>query len=428
MSPGTGVAEPGGTIEAISLVPPPSDSLLLSGATLADGSVVDIEIGDGMIAAVHPHGARVGLRAREHDLRGWLLLPSLVEPHAHLDKTGTGDVVPNITGDLAGAIAGWVGYRARLRAGDVLSRARTALRRSMLAGVTALRSHVDTGDDVSLTAVADLLTLRTEIRGVVTLQVVAGYGLPATGPRGSGAKARAEQAIAMGADALGGAPSLDENPYAALDVIAGLAAERNVPLDLHIDETLNPQVFLLPRVAAVAEQLDVRVTVGHAVSLAGQPAGVRRATAEALAAAGIAVVTLPQSNLYLQGRGDDPTRPRGLTALDDLAAAGVVVAGGSDNVADPFNPMGRGDPLETASLLVTAGHLAVSDALAAVTDRARIAIGLDPVRIAPGHPADLVAVRASSAPDALGRAPTERLVFRAGRPIANTVVHENCCI
>jgi cytosine deaminase len=33
------------------------------------------------------------------------------------------------------------------------------------------------------------------------------------------------------------------------------------------------------------------------------------------------------------------------------------VAGGADNLQDPFNVVGRADPLETAALLVMAGHL-----------------------------------------------------------------------
>src|SRR5690606_29576284 len=114
----------------------------------------------------------------------------------------------------------------------------------------------------------------------------------------------------------------------------------------------------------LADRFDHRVTVGHIVSLAAQREQVQRDVSRRLAAAGITVVTLPQSNLYLQGRpgagaaarGAGAGPARGLTALDALAEAGVTVAAGADNIADPFNPMGRADPLETASLLVTAGH------------------------------------------------------------------------
>lgn len=401
--------------------------LLLANATLAGGSTVDVLINDGVIVSVQTAGSRQpdGTRTvavESRDLTGWLLLPALTEPHAHLDKTLTADLVPNPTGDLAGAIRGWLDYRAGMDADDVLHRARTALHRSVQAGITTLRSHVDTGPDVSLAAVEALVELRGEVRGLVDLQIVAGYGLPATGPQAADSRARMRDAVALGIIAVGGAPSLDDDPVAALHTIADFAAAHRLPLDLHIDETLDPGVFLLPEVVRIAEQSDLPVTVGHIVSLAAQPEQVRRATSQALAAAGIGVVTLPQSNLFLQGRGGGPLAPRGLTAIDDLYLAGVAVGVGSDNVADPFNPVGRGDPLESASLLISAGHRSPAEALGAITDQARRAIGLTPSTIAADEPADLLAVRADGVLDAIGRAPADRLVFRGGCLIAQTLI------
>ena len=65
------------------------------------------------------------------------------------------------------------------------------------------------------------------------------------------------------------------------------------------------------------------------------------AVAAEVAEAGVAVVTLPQTNLFLQGRDHATATPRGLTALRPLLEAGVTVAGGADNLQDPFNTMGR---------------------------------------------------------------------------------------
>ena len=65
---------------------------------------------------------------------------------------------------------------------------------------------------------------------------------------------------------------------------------------------------------------------------------------------------LPQTNLFLQGRDHPVAMPRGLTAIAALREAGALVAAGADNVQDPFNLVGRSDPLETAALLVMAGH------------------------------------------------------------------------
>jgi cytosine deaminase len=100
--------------------------------------------------------------------------------------------------------------------------------------------------------------------------------------------------------------------------------------------------------------------------------------------------------------------------------AGVTVAGGADNLRDPFNTMGRGDPLETAALLVMAAHLSPAEAYAAVSDGARAAMGLPPVRLEPGHPADLLAVRGETLTDAVADGSADRRVFSRGLPVSST--------
>jgi cytosine deaminase len=94
------------------------------------------------------------------------------------------------------------------------------------------------------------------------------------------------------------------------------------------------------------------------------------------------------------------------------------VCAGGDNIQDPFNLVGRGDPLEAASLLVTAGHVLPDAAVHAVSGAARAVLGLPAVSVAPGSVADLVALPARSAREAVAFAPAQRLVLRAGRVVA----------
>ena len=58
-----------------------------------------------------------------------------------------------------------------------------------------------------------------------------------------------------------------------------------------------------------------RVTASHCVSLAVQNVRTQQKVAEQVAEAGIAVVALPQTNLFLQGRDRPVATPRGLTAV-----------------------------------------------------------------------------------------------------------------
>ncbi len=137
---------------------------------------------------------------------------------------------------------------------------------------------------------------------------------------------------------------------------------------------------------------------------------------------GVSVITLPQTNLFLMGRNHRIGVPRGLTALRPLLVAGANLAAGGDNMQDPFNTMGRGDPMETAALLVMAGHLRPEEAYEAVSAGARRAMGLPVVTMAPGDPGELLAMRAEGLRDAIADASVARIVFHRGRPVARTTI------
>ena len=92
---------------------------------------------------------------------------------------------------------------------------------------------------------------------------------------------------------------------------------------------------------------------------------------------------------------------------------------GGDNVQDPFNPVGRSDPLETAALLVMAGHVSPETAYDMVSNTARRVIGLPPVNLEPGDPADLVAIDAASVRSAIADATMSRRVYRRGVLVAS---------
>ncbi|MCU1376275.1 MAG: hypothetical protein JWO68_3561, partial [Actinomycetia bacterium] len=215
---------------------------------------------------------------------------------------------------------------------------------------------------------------------------------------------------------------LDPDPMGCIDTTVGLAAERGLAVDLHTDETLDVDTLWVRELGRAVRGAGLSVTASHCVSLGMQDPGTQAKVADELAEAGVAVVTLPQTNLFLQARGITTATPRGLTAIRPLLDAGVTVAGGADNLQDPFITVGRADPLETAALLVMAGHLAPVEAYELVTTGARAAMGLAPVRIEPGAPAELLAVQAPSVRIAVADAPAGRLVFAKGRLVARTEV------
>ena len=400
-----------------------SGSCILVDALLPDGRRMDVTVIDGVVTAVGEAGSAVGDSPVErHDLDGMLLLGGLAEPHAHLDKALSAETVINATGDLIGAIEAWQGARGAITAENIMARALRAVEISVEAGCTAIRSHVDVGADIGARGIEALGEVRRLYRRLVDLQLVALVGVPLTGPEGAGNRRALAVAIAAGADLVGGAPALDPRPAEYVAVCLDAAADAGLGVDLHIDETLDPRARALVDLSrGVLERgFGHPVTASHCVSLGMMAEPDQREIAALVAEAGIGVVTLPQTNLFLQSRGRRTAPPRGLTALAALTEAGVRVAGGGDNLQDPFNLMGRGDPLETASLLVTAGHMPPATALAQVSGRAREVMGLPPAEVRPGAVADFVAVEASSEREAIAAAPGTRQTFRAGRLVAHT--------
>jgi cytosine deaminase len=410
------------------LVPP---EVILRHGRLPSGDLVDVHIAGGRITQLIPY-ARVaagdvetGVQA--HDLQGWLLLPAPAEPHAHLDKALTAEQVPNPEGDLMGAIKGWV---AASQAGmftheDIRSRSRRAMELLVLNGVTAVRSHVNVIGDISTSYLRAVKEARKEMKDFLHVELVALTGSPMTGPDGVANRVALEQALSEGVDLIGGCPHLDPDGATVIADVLRLATEYNLPVDLHMDETLDPQMLHLPELArqVIATGFAHKVTASHCVSLGMQSPKVQAEVATLVAEAGITVVPLPQTNLFLQGREHPQATPRGLTALRALHEAGAKVAAGADNVQDPFNLVGRSDPLETASLLVMAGHMLPEEAYAMVSTNVREMMGLEPVTLSVGSVADLLAINAPSVRGAIADASGDRMVFRAGRLVASSRHH-----
>ena len=393
---------------------------VLRSATLADGQRVDLLLDGGRIDVIADSLPSSG-ESDEVDLDGYLLLSAAVEPHAHLDKAFLADVVTNDTGDLLGAINAMRASRDRITVAETVRRAERAARLMATNGYRAVRTHVDVTLDSALAGVEALEEVRRRLADVIDIEIVALADHPISGSDAAASAARSLliDALDAGADLVGGCPHLEpeHRSRAATETLLGLAADRGIGVDLHTDETLDPDADGLGELATLVTEtgFEHAVTASHCASLSIRSEADQRRIAEAVAAAGISVVALPATNLYLQGRDHQQSMPRGVTAVRALLAAGVTVAAGADNLHDPFNPFGRACPFETAALMVWTTHLLPSQAWECVTDGAAAAAGFGAATIAAGQSADLLAVRAGSLREAIGFGPVDRIVWRAGQ-------------
>ena len=393
----------------------------IKNATIADYGLVNVFIEDGKISSISQKDEILSA-SQTYDLDGWLLLPAMAEPHAHLDKALTADQVPNPSGELMGAINAWIAAaeKGTFTHENTVRRASEAMELLLVHGVTSVRSHVNVTEDIGISSLKALAEARHNFEGLIDVQIVALMNSPLTGPNSEGNVLALDKAIEFGVDFLGGCPHLEPYPKEMISYMLDLAESSGLGIDFHVDETLDINVLTLKELALQALDRDFQLplSASHCVSLGMQSETIQKEVSQLVSQAGISVFTLPQTNLFLQGRDHVSQMPRGLTAIKSLQDQNVVLAAGADNVRDPFNTMGRSDPFETAALMVMAGHQTPQDAFDLVSVNARKAMGLEKAALEIGDVADFVAVEAPSLGTALADAPMNRRVFKQGILVA----------
>jgi cytosine deaminase len=395
--------------------PLPCAVRVLRNALIPGGDVVDVVLDGDIVASVRPADRRTPVAADrgELDLDGYLLLPAGADAHAHLDKAYTGRAVAFPHGDLTRAVDAWLAYAERMTESEIHARARHAAVTLLRNGTTAVRSHVDLlpGGD-PLRGVRALVRVREELRDLMTLQLV-------TGTVDSTPTELIHAALDAGVDIVGGAPHFGADPHAEVRRLVRIARERGVGIDLHTDESLSGEVTLDTFLALVDDwPSHLSLTAGHCVRQGTLDPAHLEATITGLVRTGMSVVTLPLTNLNLQGRELGQDKPRGIAPLRAFLDGGVDLAAAGDNVEDAFNPVGRGDPLETAMLLVVAAHLSLEEAWHLASAGSRRAMRLAPAGAFPGAQADFLAVRAGGLAMAVAEAPSDRMVLSRGRLVA----------
>lgn len=387
---------------------------------------IDVAIGsDGRIAAT---GANLApsTAGKVIDLHGRLVTPGLVDAHQHLDKSGTRHLVKDPEASLEGASAAYRALAANSTREDIAARAERTLEACLARGTVAIRNHTNVDSDSGLRGLEGMIGLRERCRDRVTLQVVA--HLTSDAPRKLGeCRKWLEAAIAAGADVIGGVPQYADDPAAFLDLLFAYAEKSGLPLDMHVDEHLDSRKALLDAVIerTRAHGMQGRVAASHCCALSAfAPADARR-TIEHLAESNIAVIALPTANLFIQGRGSELSPPRGLTRINDLHKAGVRVAAGSDNIQDPFIPIGSGDLLEVARWTMLAGHFGIHDLGRAFEMVSAVPAGILGLGkswgLQPGARADLMITDAQDIDELVAAGPLARAVMVGGKLVAGTL-------
>lgn len=402
----------------------------------ASGSLarVDISVADGRITSVAPAGTTPRL-PNVIEMDGGIVLPAFVDLHTHLDKGHIWPRRANPDGTwLSALLAVGADREANWAASDVERRMDFSLRCAWAHGTAAIRTHLDAAPPQHEISFDVFERVRERWTGRIELQAVSLVGPDTLLDLADLRLVAARTAKAGGV--LGGSTAVHpDNPRMMRNLIE-VAGEFGLDIDIHADESPDPEATALRALAdAVIETgFAGRLLAGHCCALARQPADLANATIERVARAGVAVVSLPMCNMYLQDRAQTHARThahahaatplwRGVTLLNELKAAGVAVAIASDNTRDPFYAYGDLDGFEVFREGARILHFdhpqgeAFAWARAVGADAAAIADFDYNATMAAQAPAELVLFAARSWTELMSRPQADRTVLRAGRPI-----------
>ena len=400
--------------------------LLIRNATLPDGRTgIDVLVAHGRIVNVARNiNAAAGLTI---DAEAQLLTPPFVDAHFHMDSALTyGTPRVNQSGTLLEGIALWGELKPQLTQESIVARALAYCDWAVAKGLLAIRSHVDVGDP-SLRAVEALLHVRERVKPYLDLQLVA---FPQDGLlRRAGALDNLKRALMMGVDVVGGIPHLERTSAEGAEsvkLLCELAANEGRLVDMHCDETDDPQSRHVETLAFHAQRLGLkrRVTGSHLTSMHSMDNYYVSKLMALMAEAELHATPNPLINITIQGRHDTYPKRRGMTRVPELRNAGINVSFGQDCVLDPWYPLGQGCMLEVANMGVHAAPMTSRETMRwcfdAVTVNPAKAMHLESYGLEKGCYADMVVLQARDPIEAIRLKPARLFVIRRGAVIAET--------
>jgi len=357
----------------------------------ADRQYVDIGIKDGRVTAIAP--LLDGTAATEIDAGGNLVTESFVNPHLHLCKVWTlpmmeEEALRAYQGEGMGAALSSIELASKVKEkyaeGWIVENARRAVALAALQGTLHIRAFADVDSKARLEGVKALIRVRDEFRGIVDLQVVAFAqdGIV----REPGAADLLREAMALGADVVGGIPWIEltaDDAAAHIRTCFDLAQSFGSDVSMLLDDAGDPSLRTLEMMAveAIRRGWQGRALAHHCRAMSLYPTPYVQRLARLLNTAGVAVVTDPHTG---------PLHAR----VKELRAEGVRVCLGQDDISDAYYTFGRNNMLEVAFLAAHLLWMMTRQDVAALYDMITVeparAINLAGFGLSVGAPAHLV--------------------------------------
>ena len=360
-----------------------AEGFCLCDMTVSGGKIVSLEKAAG--------GKGSMMEFTTLDCEGTVLMPCFVDAHTHMVKNHAHPRARNPTGSINDALFIELNDQPRWaacpccrpiqmtggsdviideslppcpKATDVLRRMEFGLASAYHHGTRAIRTHLDgtnssdpklraTIYEVFQTCRNKYLPKGLEVQGVANLYLPL-WAIPSLADPHV-AEAIQYDGVILGAYCGNVTDTPPEETLKALDALFAYAQTYSLQVDMHIDETNDPDCCCMRYAVQSIEKARLagykeHVVLGHCTALSLQKAEIRDEVIEGLArlnkeyTGAVTVVCNPATNLGLQDRkgslpphcitidANKPRTPmwRGLTLVQELDAAGVGVSAGSD--------------------------------------------------------------------------------------------------
>jgi cytosine deaminase len=394
--------------------------LILRNVRLAgrfDGQPVDVGIDNGRIAAI---GKSLAVEGREIELGGRLVSPGFVETHIHLDKTRIVERCDEPTQRYPhNARERVMAVKHTFTVEDVHARAAKTLEKCILNGTTHMRTHLEVDPLVALRSFEAVNALIDEYKWAIDLEICV---FPQDGlTNNPGTDELMVEALRRGAKLVGAAPHYDSDKAGQIRRVFEMAREFDVDIDMHLDSGGDASQLDLDLVCELTRKYRYggRVAIGHVTKLSVMEPARLREKAKQLADAGVAVAVLTATDLFLQGREQDHSVRRGVVDAHELVKHGVNCSLASNNILNPFTPMGDGSPMRMANMYANVLQRGRRDELAEClelyTHRPARMLRRDDYGIEVGNPADFVVLDHTDPAGAVAEIAQPLYVFKRGR-------------
>ncbi len=385
-------------------------------ASAPEAPPVDIGVIGGKIAAVQ---ASLAVDGPSYDAEGRLTCAGLVETHIHLEKSRIADRCAPETGRLPMAMERVSAVKPTFTVDDAYRRAAATLEACIKFGATRMRPHVELDGGVELRTFEAVSALKRDYAWAIDLEICV---FPQEGlTNNKRADELLVEALKRGARVIGAAPNFDPDHAGQIHRVFDLAREFDVDIDMHLDSGNSPDDMDIHLVCDLTEKyrLGGRVAIGHGCKYSTMKVDGFHALAKRIADAGVAVTSLPATDLFMQGRDQTDNVRRGVVDLNVLVEHGVNCSIATNNVLNPFTPLGDGSSIRMANLqanICQIGHPArLRECFNMLTDRAARLMNLRDYGIAAGNPADIVVIDALTPEQAVAENAAPLAVFKHGQ-------------